>query len=63
MTTLRFKMDWRGRIPGQVDKVDGGIADLLVARGIAERVAEPAKPNLVKQITNKLTRSKQLVNK
>ena len=63
MTTLRFKLDWRGRIPGQVDKVDGGIADLLIARGIAERVTGPVKPNLVKQITNKLVRPKQLVNK
>jgi hypothetical protein len=33
---IRFKQDWRRHVKGEVVDRDGGVADLLIRRGICE---------------------------
>lgn len=41
---IKFKLNWRGREPGHVDKdLDYGVQQMLVQRQIAEWYTEPKK--------------------
>lgn len=42
---IRFLQNWAGRAAGQVDsQLNPGVADVLIQRGIAERIGVPAEP-------------------
>ena len=51
LKTIKFKLPWRGREPGQLDnKLDFGVSLELVRRGIAEYVeAEQADKQPAKE--------------